>query len=70
MDAGLILGTFTGAVKSGVITPPSSESGVITSLPVKSGKSTAMFIFVGLISHLARCRYAIEGASGQGGQAH
>ena len=23
-----------------------------------------------LISHLARCRYAIEGASGQGGQAH
>ena len=22
------------------------------------------------ISHLARCRYAIEGANGQGGQAH
>ena len=39
------LATFTGEVKSGVITPPSSESGVITSLRVNfSSKSTAMNI--------------------------
>ena len=37
------LATFTGEVKSGVINPPYSESGVITSLRVNfSSKSTAM----------------------------
>ena len=43
MDAGHILAPFTGEVKSGVITPPFSESGVITPLRVNfSSKSTAM----------------------------
>ena len=43
MDAGIILTPSTGDVKTGVITPPSSESGVITPLRVNfSSKSTAM----------------------------
>ena len=43
LSQSLILAPFTGVVKSGVITPPSSESGVITKFTSKfSSKSTAM----------------------------
>ena len=53
MDAGIILGTFIGAVKKRVITPPSSESGVITFFTGKeSGKSTAMLVICHLASSL------------------